>query len=112
MLEKSKRLNLKKDFKWVASGRKIESLYAKIFIKSGQNINPLVGIAPSKANFKKSSDRNRARRLISKAMETLYGRLEKNINIILLPKPGIIEVKSDLVLSDIEQKLKNENYIS
>lgn len=112
MLEKSKRLNLKKDFKWVATGRRIETKFTKIFIKMGENSLPRIGIATAKANFKKSSERNRARRLLSFALQSLYGKLPSNSNIITLPKAGILEVKSNEVLLDLETTLKNEKIIN
>ncbi len=108
MLPKSKRLNLKKDFKWVASGKKIDSQYAKLFIRIGDNINPRIGIAVSSGIFRKATERNRARRLISAALEPLYDKLSKSINIVALPKAGIDKVKSGDVLLDLEEVLKKE----
>ncbi len=112
MLPKSKRLNLKKDFKWAASGKKIDSQYAKLFIRIGDNINPRIGIAVSSALFKKANERNRARRLISAALEPLYAKLPKSINIVALPKQIILNVKSGDVLLDLEEKLKHEKIIN
>ncbi len=112
MLPKEFRLNLGKDFKWVASGKKIETKFAKLFLKTGENLFPRVGIASSGKIFKKATQRNRARRLLSHALESLYSSLPKNINIVALPKSGVIEVKSDEVLSDIESVLKNEKIIT
>lgn len=112
MLPTAKRLNLKKDFKWVASGKKIESKFAKIFIKIGENSFPRIGIATSGKVFKKATDRNRSKRLISKAFEILYPTLPSDINIVALPKDGVINVKSDEVLQDLEITLKNEKIIN
>src|ERR1035437_5034687 len=106
MLAKNKRLNLSKDFKWVASGLKIETEFTKLFIKSGDNVNPQVGIAVSGKVFKNAVQRNRARRLVSSAFELLYETLPKNINIVALPKSGVVKVKSAEVLTD----LKTVNY--
>lgn len=111
MLSKDKRLNLKKDFKWVAAGKRLETKYLKLFVKLGDNELPRVGIAISGKSFKKAVDRNRARRLTSAAFETLYTSLLPRINILALPKAGVIEVKSDLVLLDLEAILKNEKII-
>ena len=111
MLAKSKRLNLKTDFKWVAAGKKIDSKFAKIFIRLGENSTAKVGIATSKNNFKKASLRNRARRVISTAIEALYEKLPANINIILLPKAGLLEVKSGDALLELEATFKNEKII-
>lgn len=112
MLPERKRLNLKKDFKWVASGKKIESKYAKLFIRIGDNINPRIGIATSSSLFKKATERNRARRVISASLEPLYAKLPKSINIIALPKQTVLNVKSGDVLLDLEEKLKDEKIIN
>lgn len=106
MLQKSKRLNLKKDFKWVATGQKIETKFAKLFLKAGQNTEARIGIALSGRNFQKANERNRARRLVSKGFELLYDKLPKDLNIVVLPKHGVLEVKSQEVLLDLEEGLK------
>lgn len=112
MLPKSQRLNLKKDFKWVAAGRKIETKYLNLFIRDGDNQYPRVGIAAQSSIFKKSSQRNRVRRLISVGFERLYGKLLPSVNIIALPKAGVYDVKSDDLLKDLESRLKDEKLIS
>lgn len=112
MLPKSKRLNLKKDFKWVAAGKKLESKYLKLFVKIGENSIPKIGIATSSKSFKKATQRNRAKRLVSAAFENLYSRLPQSVNIVALPKTGILSVKSAEVLSDLERTLKDEKVIA
>ena len=112
MLPKSQRLNLKTDFKWVASGKMLETKYLKLFIRFGENTQPKIGIALSGKNFKKAVERNRARRLISTAFQALYSNLPSSINIVALPKPGVLSVKSGDVLSDLESKLKYEKIIT
>lgn len=112
MLAKSKRLNLKTDFKWVASGRRIDTPLVTLFVKTGENIFARVGIAVSGKNFKKATDRNRARRLVSQALQATYYKLPTNINIVALPKLGVIKVKSGEVLQGVETALKNEKIIS
>lgn len=112
MLPKPQRLNLKKDFKWVASGKKTESRYLKIFIQFGQNEIPKVGIAVSSKSFKKATERNRVRRVTSAAFESLYPSLPKEVNILALPKAGISGVKSQDVLSDLENALNNEKILN
>ncbi|MBI2018241.1 ribonuclease P protein component [Candidatus Daviesbacteria bacterium] len=111
MLPKSKRLNLKKDFKWVASGKKIESKYAKLFIKIGDNTNPRVSIAVSSSLFKKATERNRARRLVAEAFHNTYYLLPNTINIVALPKHKVLEVKSSDVFLDLQKLLKDEKII-
>ena len=104
-------MNLKKDFKWVASGKKFETKFTKIFIRIGENNTPRIAIATAKANFKNASQRNRARRVTSTTLQDLYDKLPGDINIIALPKVGILEVKSTEVLKDLEEILKREKVI-
>lgn len=112
MLQKSKRLNLKKDFKWVASGKKIESKFLTLFAKMGDNTAPRVGIAISSKFFKKAHERSRAKRLASAAFETAYNQLPASINIAALPKRHILKVKSQDVVLDLEKVIKDEKIIS
>lgn len=95
MLPKTKRLNLNKDFRWVASGKKIETNFVKLFLKQSPDGLPKIGISLSKNVFKKAVDRNRARRLVSKAFENVYNELPSGINIVAMPKTGILTVSSD-----------------
>ena len=111
MLSKKKRLNLKKDFKWAVSGKPIDTKFAKLFIKMGENQTPRVGIASSSKTFKKAVERNRARRLVSSALEVLYSQLPTTINILALPKHSVLGVKSGNVLLDLEESLKNAKII-
>jgi len=111
MLSKDKRLNLRKDFKWVASGKKLETKYLKLFIKLGENEFPRVGIAVSSKFFKQATERNKARRLSSAAFEALYASLPPAINIVALPKSGVSKVKSSDVLLDLEEVLRYEKII-
>lgn len=111
MLPKSQRLNLKKDFKWVAVGKKIESKFLTLFIKTGDNVTPRIGIAVSGRSFKKAHERNRARRLVAQAFQSTVYRLPSTANIVALPKEGILSVKSNDVLLDLEQALKYEKII-
>ena len=112
MLPKSQRLNLKKDFKWAAAGKKLETKYLKIFVKLGDNELPRVGIAVASKVFKKAVERNRARRLTSAVFEALYSSLSERINILALPKAGILNVKSGDLLLDLEEKLRYEKIIN
>lgn len=112
MLPKSKRLNLKKDFKWVSSGKKMETKYLKLFVKMGDNQIPRIGIAVSAKSFPKSSQRNRARRVASAAFESLYPILPPSINIVALPKVGVLDVKSADVLWELEKVLTDEKILN
>lgn len=111
MLPKSQRLNLKEDFKWAAAGKKLETKYLKLFVKLGDNEMPGVGIAVSGKYFKKAVERNRARRLTSAAFEALYSVLPQGVNILALPKAGILKVKSGDLLLDLEEGLKEEKIL-
>lgn len=111
MFSKKQRLNLKKDFKWVAAGKKLESKYLKLFVRMGENTWPKVGVALSSQTFKKAHDRNRAKRLASSAFGVLYGKLPQNINIVALPKAGVLSVKSGDLLLDLEENLKDDKII-
>lgn len=112
MLPKSQRLNLKKDFKWVAAGRKIETKYLKLFVKFGDNQMSRIGIAVSGKSSKKASLRNRTKRLVSAAFESLYSNLPPTINIVALPKASIVGVKSGDVLLDLQGVLTDEKIIN
>ncbi len=106
MLPKSKRLNLKKDFKRVASGDRLETKYLKLFIKKDlSSIVPKVGIAVSSTLFKKATQRNKVRRVTSAAFEKIYPRLQKSLNIVTLPKRRLLDVKSQDVALDLESSL-------
>ncbi len=111
MLSKDKRLNLKTDFKWVASGKSLETKFLKLFFRLGDNPTPRVGIATSSKYFKKAHDRNRARRIVSASFEVIYSLLPERINIVALPKSTVLEVKSGDVLMDLEEILKREKIL-
>ena len=95
----------------MASGKKLDTKYAKLFLRLGENEMPKVGIAMTSSVFKKATARNRARRLVSAAIQVLYNKLPNRINIIALPKAGVIGVKSGDVLLDLEERLKVEKII-
>lgn len=109
MLPKEKRLNLKKDFKWVSSGTKIENNLVKVFYKSNSNECPKIGISLSKKTFKKAVERNRARRLVSKALENMYNKLPGGINIVVLPKEGVLKMSSEELIKSINEILINKS---
>jgi len=105
MLPRSKRLNLKKDFKWVSSGKRIETENLKLFINSGSSETCLVGISLSKKNFGKATDRNRAKRLASAAIEQLYSTLPKKLNLIIMPKTKILEISKEVLIKELQDAL-------
>lgn len=103
MLPKNKRLNLKYQFKWVASGKRLETKFFKIFAKNGENSTPLIGVAVSSAIFKKSTLRNKAKRVSFKVAEAVYKDLRKNINLVIMPKTGILDIPIDVVISEFKK---------
>lgn len=106
MLPKSHRLNLKQSFTWAAAGEKIDHDLLKLFFRFGQNEVPKIGIAPSKANFATAVARNRAKRLVAKGFENLLQSLPKNVNIVALPKTGILKKSSDEVTAGLKEMLE------
>ena len=100
MLAKSHRLNLKKNFRWVASGRSKTTPFFKLFYKFGDNPHPMVGVSIVSANFKKSTSRNLVKRLVFQIVQDNMKKLPKNINLVIMPKAQIIEAgNEDLVKS-------------
>lgn len=104
MLSTDKRLNLKTSFNFVIKGQKSENSLYKMFFRTGDNLQPKIGIALKKEYFKLAVDRNRARRLTSKAMEVLFPNLKEKVNLILMPKTGVLKLSS----GEIEVFLKKE----
>lgn len=102
MLPKSQRLNLKKDFKWVASGQKNQTPSLKLWWQLGQNSSPKVGIALSTKEFKKAHDRNRARRLASEAIQKLYSSLKENLNLVIMPKAQVLKKTPQELIEEIK----------
>jgi len=102
MLAKSQRLNLKNSFKFVQAGRRLETPSLRLMWREGENIEPLVGIALTKAAFKKAHERNRARRLASSAIQTLYPNLRKGLNLVIMPKTGILAKSVDQLINEIK----------
>lgn len=105
MLSKDKRLNLKKDFTWVAAGEKSGNKIIRLFFRFGENGAPRIGIAVSKSVFKKAVERNRARRLVSAGFEQLYEDLPEGVNIIVLPKEEILTMTSEEVAGSLKNLL-------
>jgi len=94
----------------VAAGKKIETPLFKLFIRSGENKLPLVGIANSKNQFRKAHERNRARRLVSQALQEIYPTLKEDLNLVIMPKSILLEKSVDDVkkgLVDVKAIYKN-----
>ncbi|EKD90872.1 MAG: hypothetical protein ACD_30C00074G0007 [uncultured bacterium] len=95
MLPKAKRLNLSKDFKFVASGVKINTHNFKVMYKFKGEEEPLVGVAISKQNFKKAVDRNRAKRLCFEVLKKIYPSLKRGLNLVIMPRAQILQGSTD-----------------
>lgn len=111
MLSKKNRLNLKTEFKSIVSGKKLDTKYATLFFKYIGNVVPKVGIAVPSKVFKAAHQRNRARRLFSAAIENVYPRLKPGLNMIALPKLGVLEVKSTDVTVELSQILADNGLL-
>ncbi len=101
MLPKSKRLNLKRNFNWVVSGKKIETALFKLFYRIGENTKPLIGVAISKNIIKKAHDRNKTKRLIFGAAGKFYTDLPNNLNLVIMPKGDISNKKIDQLANEL-----------
>jgi len=102
MLPKEERLNLKKDFKWVSSGKRAQTGNFKVFYRFGDLQTPRVGIALAKQQFRKAHDRNRARRLSSTVVQRLYPRLRKGLNLVIMPKVDILKTHQEVLSQELE----------
>lgn len=105
MLSKDKRLNLKKEFKWVINGSKLETPSLRLYLRSTSDKPPQVGISLSKKYFKSAVERNRARRLASWGVENLYSQLPKGLKLIIMPKSLVLEKKSQELLKELQDVL-------
>lgn len=103
MLAKNQRLNLKTNFRWVASGYSLSSRNFKLFYRLGENNHPLVGVSIVSAQFKKANLRNQAKRICFKLAGELYGQLHKNLNLVIMPRAQVL----DLPLEQLSREFQN-----
>lgn len=103
MLSKQQRLNLKTSFRWVASGKSFTSTNFKLFYRLGENPNPLIGVSIVSAQFKKSHERNQAKRIMFNLARESYDQLHKNLNLVIMPKAQVLEADP----KTLEQEFKN-----
>lgn len=103
MLPKSKRLNLKKDFKEVISGPRFDSGYFTLYIKPSEDKDPKIGVALAKKNFKTAVERNKAKRICFQIFQNHYSNLHRYINLVIMPKAAILEKP----LVNVEKELLN-----
>jgi ribonuclease P protein component len=102
MLPKPQRLNLKKEFQNVSRGKRTETASMKLMFKTGDQKQPLVGISMSKKVFHKAHDRNKAKRKASDAVQRIYIRLRKDLNLVIMPKPGISTKNPDELVEELK----------
>lgn len=103
MLQKSQRLNLKTNFRWVASGKSLTSTNFKLFYRLGENENPLVGVSIVSAQFKKANIRNKAKRIMFELARESYSQLHKNLNLVIMPKAQVLDLPPEI----LSQEFKN-----
>lgn len=101
MLSKNKRLNLRKNYRWVYGGYKLETDSLRLMFRLGENINPKVGVAVSTKLFHSSTQRNSVKRLVYFAIDQVYDKLKKNINLIVTPK--IVDLDKDKLLDELNK---------
>lgn len=101
MLAKQNRLNLSRNFKFVSAGKRIETPSFKLMFRMGENNHPLVGIALTKKNFRKANLRNKVKRKTAKAIESIYGSLPNQINLVIMPKIKALESSDDDLIKEL-----------
>ncbi len=102
MLSKDKRLNLKTSFKFVAGGKRVENRYFTIFFRADSNERCLVGVAVSGKQFKEAHDKNRAKRLVFTAVQNIYPQLLNNLNLVIMPKAGVLNLSVEDIIKELE----------
>ncbi len=107
MLPKSQRLNLKTSFRWVASGSALNSQNFKFFYRLGDNENPLIGVSIASSNFKKSHDRNKAKRIMFDLAKQNYHQLHKNLNLVIMPRSQVLEIDSKVLAQEFQNALSS-----
>lgn len=106
MLAKSQRLNLSQVFKFVTAGSRRETATLKLFWRQTEGDVALVGIALAKKNLRKATQRNKAKRLISQAIEQLYERLQPGLNLVIMPKSEILQRSVEELKAELENEAR------
>jgi len=102
MLDKSKRLNLKRNFRIVSQGKKDFTSHFTLMSRRGENTRALVGIALSKQQFKSAVERNRAKRLTAEAVAIVYPSLRNNLNLVIIPKTGVLKSHPEELAKELQ----------
>ncbi len=103
MFPRAARLNINQSFQWVIKGQRFQTAALRLWWRSGENNQALVGVALSKKDFKRSVDRNRAKRLVFAAVMSVYPKLPKGINLVIMPNAKVLTDRFD----DLKQQLEN-----
>lgn len=103
MLSKLQRLNLKTNFRFVASGKSVTQKSFKIFYREGENEIPKIGVSIVSAQFKKATQRNKAKRIFFNLAKKYYNQLPKNINLVIMPRAQVLDLAPD----DLEKQFND-----
>src|SRR3989344_2795972 len=108
MLSKTQRLNLKIDFSRVIKGKRTETPHFILYSSPAVSEVSRVGISIRTKNFGKAYNRNRARRLTSQAVQSIYDSLPKQLDLIIMPKSGVLEIPVLLLEEEIKSVLSGD----
>lgn len=104
-------MNLKTDFKWVTSGKLVENGLVKLFFRLGDNAFPRIGVSVSSKTFHSATSRNKVKRLVFNGFKNLYPRVVKPVNIVAIPKVGMLGLDSAKVSQELEVLLKDSSLL-
>lgn len=105
MLSKENRLNLKTSFRWVVQGKSFTSKNFKLFYRLGENDHPQVGVSIVSAQFKKSTLRNQAKRIMFKLAMSNWDQLHKNLNLVIMPRSQVLDLPTDALDTEFKNAL-------
>lgn len=105
MLPTTKRLNLKKEFSRVIKGRRSETPHFILYFSQAAMEFSRVGISIRSKNFGKAHNRNRARRVTSQVVQEFYQSLPKKVDLIIMPKSGVLESEVSSLGKELENVL-------
>lgn len=101
VIPKSNRLNISKNFNWVRAGAKYEGKYTKLLFRLGENSSPKIGVAVASKEFRGSVLRVKAKRVSFDLAKLIYNRLLPSVNLVIIPKQGVLRASKDELLQDI-----------
>lgn len=107
MLSRAARLNLKTNFRWVASGKLQTSKNFKLFYRFGENAQPKVGVSIASAQFKQAVLRNKAKRIMFEQARMYYDQLPKNLNLVIMPKAQVLGLTRNELEKEFSYAISN-----